>query len=114
MGLACAELGARSGQCGIVALLRIAQSGLAVGNGLLEREARRAFSPELSVQLRLSQGGLLAGFETLTRRTSDGVLECGFRRSQSTFEIDPAGNDVGESGLEIYLQRCKAFDVSSL
>ena len=114
VGLALAELGSRGGQCGIVALVRIAQSGLASGNGLLERVARRALSPELSVELCLSYRCLLADFETLTRRTSDGVLECGFRRGQSTFEIGTAGNDVGESGLEIYLQRRKALDVNSL
>ena len=114
MGLALVELGGRGGQRGIVSLLRVAQSGLAVGNGLLERDARRALSPELSVELRLSYRCLLADFETLTRRTSDGVLECGFRRGQSTFEIGTAGNDVAESGLEIYLQRRKALDVSRL
>jgi hypothetical protein len=41
MGLALGELGSRGGQRGVVALVRIAQSGLAIGNGLFESVASR-------------------------------------------------------------------------
>ena len=112
IGLPFGEVGSRGGQRRIVLLLCIAQCGLAIGDGLLERGTRRGFPPELSIELRLAFRGLLACREPITRCAGDGLVERGSGGRQSTFELGTAVGHIDESGVDFLLACRKALDVS--
>ena len=73
--------------------------------------ARRSFC-RTAVEFRLALGGLLAGVQASRVARVDGLVERGFRGSQSTFEIGTAVDHFGEAGVELLLACRETRDVS--